>query len=75
MEVRVGLVNFSGSLARILVPKNGIFLILGHPISQGGPQFTQITTIKMDLPIEIRHNILTLCHMNCFEVETLQLYA
>ena len=55
--------------------KIGICQIVGHPIFQGRPQFTKITTIDMYLFIEIRHNNLILHHGNPFEVEKLQSYA
>ena len=40
-----------------------------HPISLGRPQYSQITTINVYLPNEIKHNIHILCHGNYIEVE------
>ena len=43
----------------------------GHPIFQGWPQYTLITTINMYSLIEIMHNIHTKCR-NYIEVENLR---
>ena len=42
--------------------------IFGCPIFQGGPQYTQITTIVMYLLVEIRHYVHMQCHGNNNEV-------
>ena len=44
------------------MPKISICEILGRPVFQRGPHYTLITTIDMNLSIEIRHNILIQCH-------------
>ena len=50
--------------------KIGNCKILGHPIFQGRPQNTQITTIKMYLPNEIKQNFhIIQCHEIYIEVK------
>ena len=40
----------------------------GRPNFQGGPQYTQISTINMYKFIKIRHDILKQCHGNYMEM-------
>ena len=54
--------NTNDSLEILASNKIGNWQIFGHPIFQGRPQYTQITTIHMYLLVGIRHNILTQCH-------------
>ena len=49
------------------VPKFGNCKILGRPNFQGGPQYTQISTINMYKFIKIRHDIHIQCHGNYME--------
>ena len=39
---------------------------------KGDHRILKITTIKVCLLIEIRHNILIQCHRNCIEVKKIQ---
>ena len=50
------------------MPKIGNCKLLGHPIFQGGSQFTEIITLNMCLLIRRKHTILQ-CHGNYNEVE------
>ena len=56
-------------LARNWVPKIGKCKLFGHPIFQGRPQYTLVTTINMYLLI--RHIILIQCHGIYVGVNTL----
>ena len=52
-----------------------IFKFWGRPIFQWGPQYSQITTIKMYLLNENKHNIYKQCHLDCVQVKKDQLYS
>ena len=56
-------------------PKWAIVKILGVQNFQGGPQYTQISTINMYKFIRIRHDILIQCHGNNMEIKNNQLYT
>ena len=51
------------------VPKFGNCKILGRPNIQGGPQYTQISTINTYKFIKIRHDIHFQCHGNYMEMK------
>ena len=51
------------------MPKIGNCKIFGRPNFQGGPQYTQISSINMYEFIKIRHDILVQCHGNYMEMK------
>ena len=53
------------------VHKIGNYKVIGHPLLQERPQYTQSSTINMYLLIEIGHNILIECHGYYLKVKTI----